>query len=95
MTPDLPCPSTISIGAFLVGALTPTDRQELQAHLDDCEPCRRELVLLAQLPGLMHRHRLTVGDGRYASDSPGIMRGGAAPPSDAGAEPAGDGPEAA
>jgi hypothetical protein len=54
----------LSIGALLVGALDPTDRQVLQAHLDGCEYCRGELVLLAQLPGLLHRHRLIIEDGK-------------------------------
>jgi Putative zinc-finger len=80
----------MSIGAFLVGALDPTDRQELRVHLDGCAPCRRELALLAQLPGLLHR--LTVGEARYGL---GIMTGGAPQPPDAGGAPYDDGPELA
>lgn len=72
------CSFAISIGAFLVGALDPTDRQELQIHLDDCEQCRSELALLAQLPALLHRHQLSVEARRYGDL--GIIRGAAPPP---------------
>jgi Putative zinc-finger len=89
VAPEPACPFTISIGAFLVGALDPTDRQDLQVHLADCEQCRSELALLAQLPGLLHRHQISVED-RW-SGSLGIMRGGAALPSDTGVEPDCDG----
>jgi hypothetical protein len=60
---------TISIGAFLVGALDPLDRQEIQVHLAGCVPCRIELLHLAALPGLLHRHQLSVDD-RH-DDGPG------------------------
>jgi anti-sigma factor RsiW len=84
------CPFTVSVGAFLVGALDPTDRQELHGHLDDCEPCRSELASLAQVPGLLHRHHLSVDNRGFAL---GIMLGRAAPTSEAGADRHDDGPE--
>lgn len=83
MTPDTCCPLTLSIGALLLGALDPIDRQDLQVHLDDCQECRSELVLLAQLPGFLHR--LSVEDGL------GLRCSGAAPLPEAGAELHGDG----
>lgn len=49
------CPSTVSVGALLIGALAPSDRDELLIHLDHCELCRDEVVLLAPVPGLLHR----------------------------------------
>jgi hypothetical protein len=81
----------ISIGPFLVGALDPADRQEFQVHLADCEPCLNELTQLAQLPGLLHRHRLSLGDRRYGGL--GILRGEAGPPPDEGVDPGADGPD--
>lgn len=43
------------LGAYAVGALDPTERTETDLHLSDCPTCRRELSLLAPLPGLLRR----------------------------------------
>jgi hypothetical protein len=55
MTPDPLCPVTTSVAALLLGALPPADLDDVLAHLDVCQYCRDELVLLAPLPGLLHR----------------------------------------
>jgi anti-sigma factor RsiW len=52
--------ATTALGAYLVGALEPHERLELEAHLDHCPACRDELADLAPLPGLMSR--LTVDE---------------------------------
>lgn len=41
------------VGAYLLGALEPAERSELEGHLAGCEPCRAEVVALAPLPGLL------------------------------------------
>jgi hypothetical protein len=47
--------ATVSLGAYVVGALEHTERAELEAHLATCPMCRDELAELAPLPGLMSR----------------------------------------
>jgi hypothetical protein len=43
------------LGAYAVGALEPRERTEVDAHLQECRPCREELSRLAALPGLLAR----------------------------------------
>lgn len=48
-------PLRTSLGAYLLGALDPADRAEIETHLADCPPCREDLASLAGLPGLLGR----------------------------------------
>ncbi|MFC1441145.1 zf-HC2 domain-containing protein [Streptacidiphilus sp. N1-10] len=50
-----PCQESVSLGAYLLGALDPEERRALERHIAGCAHCRAELVELAPLPGLM-RH---------------------------------------
>ena len=43
------------LGAYVLGALGPAERAEVEAHLADCPSCRDELATLAGLPGLLSR----------------------------------------
>jgi len=52
--------ATISLGAYVVGALDHTERGALEGHLASCPMCRDELAELAPLPGLLSR--LTVDE---------------------------------
>jgi len=47
--------ATHSLGSYLVGALDPRERADVEAHLAHCPACRDELAGLAALPGLMSR----------------------------------------
>ena len=49
------CTFTSSVASLLIGALDPIERPEVEAHLRQCPVCMEELVLLAPLPGLLHR----------------------------------------
>jgi hypothetical protein len=49
------CQHTVSLGVYLLGAVDPTERFDFEAHLATCETCRRELVRLAPLPGLLNQ----------------------------------------
>ncbi|GAA3009874.1 anti-sigma factor family protein [Actinokineospora diospyrosa] len=49
------CSHTFSLGAYLLGALDPAERSAFEVHAAGCADCRRELVRLAPLPGLLHR----------------------------------------
>jgi predicted anti-sigma-YlaC factor YlaD len=44
-----------SLGAYVLGALDPSDRGRVDAHLATCPECREELASLAGLPGLLGR----------------------------------------
>lgn len=46
---------TSSLGAYLLGALSPAERAEVEHHLGGCSDCRTELAALAGLPGLLAR----------------------------------------
>ncbi len=43
------------LGSYLVGALDPAERAEVEQHLSLCASCREELASYAGLPGLMSR----------------------------------------
>jgi len=45
----------VALGAYLLGALDPRERAEVEHHLSGCRRCRDELADLAALPGLMSR----------------------------------------
>jgi hypothetical protein len=44
-----------SLSAFLDDALAPDERRQIEAHLEGCADCRRELAALGQTVGLLHR----------------------------------------
>jgi hypothetical protein len=52
--------ATLALGGYVVGALDPRERADVEAHLARCPACRDELAILAPLPGLMSR--LTVDE---------------------------------
>ena len=45
----------LALGAYVLGALEPAERADLEAHLTGCGFCRDELALIAGLPGLLGR----------------------------------------
>lgn len=49
------CPFALDDGAYVLGALSPADRQEFEQHLPDCADCTRSVAGLAGLPGLLGR----------------------------------------
>lgn len=49
------CIQTVSLGAFVLGALEPAERAAFESHLAGCPTCQAELVRLAPLPGLLHQ----------------------------------------
>jgi Putative zinc-finger len=48
----------LSLGAYVLGALDPTERAAVDAHLSGCAACRDELAGLAAMPGLLSRVRV-------------------------------------
>lgn len=45
------------LGAYVLGALEPAERLEVEAHLEGCESCSAELARLSALPPLLDRLR--------------------------------------
>lgn len=41
--------------AYVLGALSPSDRREFEDHLEDCERCRAAVTELSAMPGLLGR----------------------------------------
>jgi Putative zinc-finger len=48
----------LALGAYVLGALDPVERADVDAHLSRCTVCRDELAGLAAMPGLLARVRL-------------------------------------
>ncbi|MFB4301373.1 anti-sigma factor family protein [Actinomadura sp. NTSP31] len=44
-----------ALGVYVVGAIDPAERGQVEAHLENCPACRDELVGLAGLPALLGR----------------------------------------
>lgn len=44
-----------ALGAYLLGALAPGERREVEDHLDGCSACRDELARLSAVPPLLGR----------------------------------------
>jgi anti-sigma factor RsiW len=49
------CPHTYSDGAYVLGALSPAERAEYEAHLPGCRACSAAVARLAPVPGLLGR----------------------------------------
>lgn len=50
------CPEArISLGVYVLGAIDPAERSQVDAHLTTCRDCRDELAGLAGLPALLSR----------------------------------------
>src|SRR5215475_692028 len=49
------CPMLVESGVYVLGALSPAQRQAYERHLSTCAECRTEVGELAVLPGLMGR----------------------------------------
>ena len=59
--------------AYVLGALTATDRRAFEAHLEECERCRLAVAELASLPGLLAVARPLVDGPGGASGAPGAL----------------------
>jgi anti-sigma factor RsiW len=49
------CTQTLEVGAYVLGALVPAEREAFERHLAECAICRDEVADLAVLPGLLGR----------------------------------------
>jgi len=49
------CPHALDDGAYVLGALSPSERAEYERHLAGCPTCREAVAEIAVLPGLLGR----------------------------------------
>jgi hypothetical protein len=49
--------ATVALGAYVLGALEPDERQQVEEHLRECPGCAAELAGFRSLPGLLDRVR--------------------------------------
>jgi hypothetical protein len=56
VTPTMECPEArVSLGVYVLGAIDPAERAQVEGHLATCRDCRDELAGLAALPALLAR----------------------------------------
>lgn len=63
------------LASYVLGALSPADRRQLDAHLVDCPACRQELASYAGLPGLLSRLDLAEATGGTLLPPPSLLPG--------------------
>lgn len=65
------CPEArVSLGVYVLGAIDPAERAQVDAHLATCRDCRDELAGLAGLPALLARVSTEEAIALAASDGP-------------------------
>jgi len=65
------CPEArISLGVYVLGAIDPAERAQVDAHLATCRDCRDELAGLASLPALLARVSTEEAIALAANDGP-------------------------
>jgi predicted anti-sigma-YlaC factor YlaD len=73
MSPACESLERLSLGAYVLGALDPVERAEVEAHLAGCAACRDALAELAGLPGMLSRVRLEDVLDPLPSPPPGMV----------------------
>jgi len=63
------------LGVYVLGAIGPAERAQVDQHLATCPRCREELVGLAGLPGLLRRVPPDVATQAWADDTSGSRPG--------------------
>jgi len=51
------CSEAVALGAYVLGALEPAERREVEDHVRGCPTCAAELAEFMPLPGLLERVR--------------------------------------
>ncbi len=92
MTHTMDCSEArLSLGVYVLGAIDPDERAQVDAHLAGCPECRAELAGLEGLPALLAQVSTEEAIALAASDGPPAMAADVAEPT----EEASDGPPAA
>ena len=82
MTPAWDCTDTRqALGVYVLGAIDPAERSQVDRHVTGCRECRDELAGLAGLPALLSR--VSADEvGRISHEDAGPLTAGAAPAED-------------
>ena len=65
------CPEArLSLGVYVLGAIDPAERSQVDSHLASCRDCRDELAGLAGLPALLARVGVEEAIALAESDGP-------------------------
>jgi anti-sigma factor RsiW len=89
MTQSMDCSEArLSLGVYVLGALDPDERAQVDSHLADCPECRAELAELEGLPALLAQVSTEEAIALAASDGPPVFEAGVVAPT----EEASDGP---
>jgi len=82
MTPAWDCTDTRqALGVYVLGAIDPAERSQVDKHVTGCRECRDELAGLAGLPALLSR--VSADEvGRISREDAEPLRADAAPPED-------------
>ena len=68
-TAQLSCADAeIALGALVLGALDPAEREQVETHVQTCPACAAKLAEIAPLPGLLHRAGLSPAELEPAPD---------------------------
>lgn len=62
-----------SLGSYVLGALDPSERAQLEAHLSGCPSCREELASYAGMPGLLSRLSVDEATGSALLPPPSLL----------------------
>jgi anti-sigma factor RsiW len=62
-----------ALGAYVIAALEPAERSEVERHLHTCPDCRVELAQLAVLPGLLGRLRTGTVVADWSAPATGLV----------------------
>ncbi|PRY18051.1 anti-sigma factor family protein [Kineococcus rhizosphaerae] len=73
-------PYETSAGAYVLGALSPSERTDFEHHLKTCPECRRAVAELAGLPGLLARTPREVVEALTSGDPAAALREGTGVP---------------
>ncbi|MQA82449.1 MAG: hypothetical protein GEV10_28980 [Streptosporangiales bacterium] len=49
------CAASVTLGAYILGAVGGEERRAIEEHLETCQTCKKDLLNLAPLPGLLSR----------------------------------------
>ena len=86
MTQQMDCAEVrLSLGVYVLGAIDPAERAQVDSHLAGCRDCRDELAGLAGIPALLSRVGAEEAFALAESDGPpatlaAVGQGAAEPP---------------
>jgi len=62
-----------ALGVYVLGAIDPAERAQVDEHLATCPECREELASLAGLPAMLRKVPVVEAERLAAEDEPGVI----------------------